>query len=172
MARTLAGALAAVLGLLLLGAPAVAGSLVTSPQAVVPGSVQTQGFGCSDLELEPFDPQCPSRHFHSGVDLAAPAGTPVLAAGPGVATVAYMEHGYGIYVAIQHDGRTATLYGHLSAAAVHSGDRVTRGARIGAVGATGLATGAHVHLEVRRDGRPVDPYLWLTPAHSEHGGDR
>lgn len=170
MTRVLGASLAAVLAMLVLGSPAAAGSLVNSPRDVVPGSVQTQGFGCSELELEPYDPSCASRHFHSGVDLAAPAGTPVLAAGPGVATVAYMEYGYGIYVVIQHDARTATLYGHLSVATVRNGDHVVRGARIGAVGATGLATGPHVHLEVRRDGRPVDPYTWLRP-HSDHGGD-
>lgn len=172
MGRLLMALAAGLGGIIFLGAPAVAADLVTSPQAVVPGSVETQGFGCSDLELEPPAPECPSRHFHSGLDLGARGGTPVLAAGAGVATVAYMANGYGIYVTVQHDSHTATLYAHLSSASVHSGDRVARGQRIGAVGATGLATGNHVHLEVRRDGRPVDPHLWLRPAHSNHGGDQ
>jgi murein DD-endopeptidase MepM/ murein hydrolase activator NlpD len=128
------------------------------------GRVMTQPYGCTSFGLEPVAAWCPSGHYHSGVDLAAPAGTPVHAAGSGRARVAWNPGGYGRYVIVDHGGGVATLYAHLESASVLTGDDVQAGAEIGSVGSTGLSTGPHLHFEVRRDGRPVDPMPWLPAA--------
>jgi murein DD-endopeptidase MepM/ murein hydrolase activator NlpD len=155
----------AVAGLALLGAAAPGahppGHPGTSYLGVVPGAVVSQGFGCTPFELEPAAPQCPTGHIHTGIDLAAPTGTPVLAAGPGNASITYSQGGYGLHIVLRHDERWITLYGHLSAVVVGEGQWVDTGQLIGRVGSTGMSTGPHLHLEVRRDGRPVDPSLWL-----------
>jgi murein DD-endopeptidase MepM/ murein hydrolase activator NlpD len=121
----------------------------------------TQPFGCSTLLLEPFDPGCPSRHIHTGVDLAAPEGTPVHAAAGGSVAVGFDPGGAGLYVSVTLDGHVRVLYCHLSAAVVAAGEKVVTGELIGEVGSTGLATGAHLHFEVQVDGRAVDPVVWL-----------
>ena len=101
-----------------------------------------------------------ARHVHSGVDLAAPSGRAVHASERGVVTFVGAEpRGYGKYVVIRHDGGYASYYAHLSAfePTLRTGMRVVRGQRIGAVGQTGTATGPHLHFEVRRHDRLVDP---------------
>ncbi|CAN5359906.1 hypothetical protein BH10PSE6_BH10PSE6_14430 [soil metagenome] len=97
--------------------------------------------------------------LHAGVDFAAPPGTPVLAAGAGSVVEAGPNGGYGRWVKISHDGGLATGYAHLSriATGVHRRARVRQGQVIGFVGSTGLSTGPHLHFELHRDGRPVDP---------------
>ena len=129
-------------------------------RAIVPGAVETQPFGCSNLVLEPFDPYCPSRHIHTGVDLAAPKGTVVRAAAGGTASVGFDPSGCGLFVSVV-DGHVRVLYCHLSAALVSLGDLVVTGQLVGRVGSTGLSTGAHLHFEVQVDGRAVDPVSWL-----------
>ena len=128
---------------------------------VVVGAVVTQPFGCTPLELEPFDPSCPSHHVHTGVDLAARTGEDVHSATSGAAVTGYDAAGAGNYVAVIAGGRVRILYCHLAGFAVRSGDPVAAGEVIGFVGATGLATGPHVHLQVDVDGRPVDPQVFL-----------
>jgi murein DD-endopeptidase MepM/ murein hydrolase activator NlpD len=123
--------------------------------------VLTQPYGCTDFQLEPAAPWCPSGHFHSGLDLAVGAGTPVRAAAAGVASVSYSAVGYGISIVLDHGGGITTLYGHLLSASLRSGQVVAAGGEIGRVGSTGLSTGPHLHFEVRRAGRPVDPNPWL-----------
>jgi murein DD-endopeptidase MepM/ murein hydrolase activator NlpD len=123
--------------------------------------VMTQPYGCTSFGLEPVAAWCATGHFHSGIDMAAPAGTVVHAAAAGRARVAWNPGGYGRYVIVDHGGGIATLYAHLEAAALLSGDDVQAGAEVGRVGSTGLSTGPHLHFEVRRDGRPVDPTPWL-----------
>jgi len=97
---------------------------------------------------------------HKGIDLGAAKGTPVRAAADGVviAAGAQAENDgrYGITVIIDHGGQQS-LYAHLDSVAVKIGERVAAGRTIGAVGETGLATGPHLHFEVRQDGRPLDP---------------
>jgi murein DD-endopeptidase MepM/ murein hydrolase activator NlpD len=129
--------------------------------AIVPGAVMTQPFGCSNLALEPFDPYCPSRHTHTGVDLAAKEGTPVRAAAGGVVSVGFDPGGAGLYVAVAADGHARELYCHLSVASVVGTQQVTTGQVIGEIGSTGLSTGPHLHFEVQVDGRAVDPVAWL-----------
>jgi len=130
--------------------------------SIVVGAVLTQPFGCTMLALEPFDPLCPGRHVHTGVDLASPAGTLVHSATSGVAHVGYDPAGAGLYVAVSSGANVRVLYCHLFTTAVRSGQSVEPGDEIGTVGASGLATGPHLHFEVQVDGRSVDPVQWLS----------
>jgi hypothetical protein len=96
--------------------------------------------------------------FHAGIDLLATAGTPVRAAAPGrVAYAGLIAGGWGKLVVVAHARRVRTLYAHLSAVSVDVGERVSTGSRVGAVGASGNATGPHLHFEVRLHGAAVDP---------------
>ena len=97
--------------------------------------------------------------MHKGVDFAASTGTPIFAAGDGMVEVAGRNRGYGNYVRIRHNREYATAYGHLSrfARGLHAGERVRQGEVIGLVGATGLATGPHLHFEVLKDGTQINP---------------
>jgi murein DD-endopeptidase MepM/ murein hydrolase activator NlpD len=135
----------------------------TRLQWPVRGAVLTQPFGCTDVVFEPRASFCQSGHFHSGIDLATRLGTPLRSAAGGVAQVANNPNGYGLYVIVTHDGGISTLYGHMEATSLHSGDRVAAGDLVGLMGSSGLSTGPHVHFEVRRAGRPVDPMPWLPP---------
>ena len=122
----------------------------------------TQPFGPTTVLLEPR--VGPFAHFHTGIDLAAPLGTPVLAAADGiVVAVAHTAIGYGNYVMIAHGGGVITLYAHLLETDINVGDRVTRGEKIGREGSTGLSTGPHVHFEVRVNDQVVDPMRYLPP---------
>ncbi|MBM3709336.1 MAG: hypothetical protein FJW61_02790 [Actinobacteria bacterium] len=101
------------------------------------------------------------RRFHSGIDLVAPSGTLVKAADGGEVIQAGYDHGYGYSVVIYHGGGFATWYGHLSRILVSAGQVVGRGQVIGLVGATGWATGSHLHFEVRINGAAQNPLEWL-----------
>jgi len=102
------------------------------------------------------------RRVHTGIDLAAPQGTPIYAAKAGVVTAAgWSRVGYGYYVKINHGGGVETLYAHMSRIAVRSGQTVNKGALIGYVGRTGFATGPHLHFEVRIGGRTQNPWSFL-----------
>jgi murein DD-endopeptidase MepM/ murein hydrolase activator NlpD len=126
------------------------------------GARITQAFGPSNLLLEPR--LGPYPHFHTGIDLAAPLGTHVMAAADGiVVAVAHTYIGYGNYVMIAHGGGVITLYAHLLETDVNLGDRVTRGQRVGLEGSTGLSTGPHLHFEVRIDDQVADPMRYLPP---------
>lgn len=101
------------------------------------------------------------RKLHTGIDIAAPTGTPIRCAGDGTVVHASRWGGYGNCVIVDHGGGLATLYAHCSRLAVTKDQSVTEGQVIGYVGSTGLATGPHLHFEVRRDGRPTDPNSFL-----------
>jgi murein DD-endopeptidase MepM/ murein hydrolase activator NlpD len=122
----------------------------------------TQGFGPSPLLIEP--PYGQYSHFHTGLDLADRQGTPILAAAGGVVSLSGSNPGgYGHYVVVSHGQGLATLYGHLQASLVQAGDVVIRGQPIALMGSTGLSTGPHVHFELRLNGQPRDPSLYLPP---------
>jgi len=130
--------------------------------------VITQGFGCTSYPFEPYDPTCPSLHFHSGIDIATDYGTPVHAADGGIVHNFTMGCswggglcGYGRYVVIVHAGGFTTLYGHLSSWAVGDGTQVDKDTVIGYEGSTGNSTGPHVHFEIDLAGMPVDPLAYL-----------
>ncbi len=122
----------------------------------------TQAFGCTPLEIEPWSAECPSHHFHSGVDLAAPMDAPVYAAHAGTVTVARQRGGYGLYLVVNRDGRLSTLYGHLDLPLVRTGEQVVSGQVIALMGSSGNSTGPHLHFEVRLAGVPVDPVPLLS----------
>ena len=116
------------------------------------------------------DPTYPFKHLfqHSGVDMAVPQGSTLRAAGPGyVAWAKSTSRGYGNHIMIVHSNGIATLYAHLSQMNVVADQFVQRGEVIGKTGGlpgtpgAGLSTGPHLHFEVREDGIPVDPYLYL-----------
>lgn len=104
-----------------------------------------------------FHPILGTARLHRGIDIAAPRGTPVVAAEDGTVVLARWNGGYGNQVRIAHAGGLQTSYGHLSQIAAATGHRIRRGQVIGYVGATGLATGPHLHYEALQDGQPVDP---------------
>ncbi|HET6587533.1 MAG TPA: peptidoglycan DD-metalloendopeptidase family protein [Oleiagrimonas sp.] len=112
-----------------------------------------------------MDPVLHSRHLHAGVDLAAPKGTPIHAAGNGVITVRGWVRGYGRYIRIRDTSTISTAYAHMSryAPGLHVGSRVHQGQVIGYVGETGWATGPHLHYEVRVHGKPVNPLTMTLP---------
>ena len=97
--------------------------------------------------------------MHQGVDFAAPAGTPIKAAGDGVIEIAGPNSGYGNYVLVRHNSEYKTVYAHLSnfAKGISAGVRVRQGQTIGYVGSTGLATGPHLHYEILQRGKQVNP---------------
>ncbi|MFB2817607.1 M23 family metallopeptidase [Umezakia ovalisporum] len=97
------------------------------------------------------------RRFHSGTDLGAPMGTPVVASAPGEVETANWLGGYGLTVIINHPSAQQTLYGHLSELFVQPGQRVEQGTVIGRVGSTGNSTGPHLHFEVRH----LQPQGWV-----------
>ena len=98
---------------------------------------------------------------HKGVDLAANRGTPIVAPAAGRVRSVGWRMGYGITVELEHSGQVVTLFSHCDRALVKVGDRVNAGDAIARVGSTGLATGPHVHFEVHRNGRSVDPIRFL-----------
>lgn len=98
---------------------------------------------------------------HEGVDLAAPEGTPVVAAGEGVVLFAGEQRGYGRLVLLGHGADLVTVYAHTQENLVRSGERVERGQAIARVGRTGNASGSHLHFEVRAGARPCDPLPYL-----------
>ena len=106
--------------------------------------------------------------LHAGVDFGAPYGTPIFAVTDGAVIYAGWHGGHGNYVRLTHGGGTDTGYGHMSRIAVSVGQHVSRGQVIGYVGATGLATGPHLHYELFRNGQPVDPLsMRFVPHHSQ-----
>jgi murein DD-endopeptidase MepM/ murein hydrolase activator NlpD len=122
----------------------------------VHGGRITGGYG---VRNNPFD-EFGFVEFHSGLDVAVPMGTPVVAGAKGTVTFSGWDGGYGNVVIIEHaDGKVTTRYAHLARYDVSVGDAVVSGQQIGLVGSTGRSTGPHLHYEVRIDGKTVDPRL-------------
>jgi len=90
-------------------------------------STITQPFGCTALAIEPWSAECPGHHFHSGIDLAGPLGTPIYAATAGTVTLRRERGGYGLYILLTRDSQLSTLYGHLDWPLVQPGDVVAAG---------------------------------------------
>ena len=129
-----------------------AGGIIDRPSGLpVAARALTSRFGMRS------HPVLGGRRMHSGVDLAAPNGTPVSAPAAGVVTFANWGGGYGLLVAVDHGNGVQTRFAHLSRLMVSAGQRVTRGQLLGLVGSTGRSTGAHLHYELRHNGRAVDP---------------
>lgn len=112
----------------------------------------TSGFGMRQ------HPVLGGQRDHAGIDFGAPTGTPVRTVGDGVVEFSGVQRGYGNVIYIKHpNGKDSTVYGHLSRINVQVGERVTQGEKIGEVGATGIATGPHLHFEFRVNNEPLDP---------------
>ena len=102
--------------------------------------------------------------LHAGTDFAAPHGTPIYSTADGVVVHADWSSGYGRLVKIQHEFGIETRYAHMSKIRVKTGQRVSRGQRIGDMGNTGRSTGTHLHYEVRVGGKPVNPMIYIKAA--------
>jgi murein DD-endopeptidase MepM/ murein hydrolase activator NlpD len=111
----------------------------------------TSGFGMR------YHPILHYMRLHAGIDFGAPTGTPIQAAAAGIVVFSGVMHGYGNVVVIDHGGGISTLYAHCSERDVEEGQPVAQGQVIARVGMTGLATGPHLHFEVRKNGTPIDP---------------
>ena len=118
--------------------------------APVPGRV-TSGYGMRRHPILGY------RRMHRGLDFKASYGTPIYAAADGTVSMAGRNGGHGNYVRLNHGSGLQTGYSHMSRIAVSNGTRVRRGQVIGYVGSTGLSTGPHLHYEMYRGGRTVDP---------------
>lgn len=110
------------------------------------------------------DPKTGGRRMHKGVDFAASNGTPLYATADGVVIHAGWSSGYGRLVKIQHEFGIETRYAHMSKLRVKVGQRVSRGERIGDMGASGRVTGVHLHYEVRVGGKAVNPMIYIKAA--------
>jgi len=108
----------------------------------------------------PIDDEGPIE-FHQGLDIANAKGTLILATADGVVRKAGWARGYGQVILIRHDKRFSTLFGHTAKILVKEGQRVERGQPIALMGTTGRSTGSHLHYEVWKEGRPVDPRRYL-----------
>ena len=111
----------------------------------------TSGFG---MRMHPIDHE---ERLHSGMDIAAPTGTPIQAAAAGQVVFSGTQAGYGNVVVIQHAEGYSTLYAHNTDNLVSVGTTVSQGQPIATVGSTGRSTGPHLHFEVRKDGKQLDP---------------
>lgn len=100
---------------------------------------------------------------HPGIDIAVPTGSYIRAAGAGEVVEAAEDSVYGLFVRIDHGDGLQSLYGHASLLAVEGGARVRRGEVIAMSGSTGRSTAAHLHFEILRNGRPVDPLTFVAP---------
>jgi murein DD-endopeptidase MepM/ murein hydrolase activator NlpD len=107
------------------------------------------------------DPWTGEREFHRGIDIVTDSGTPIRAPGDGVVSRTARLSDYGKTIDLSHGSGYVTRYAHLSEVLVKTGQRVRRGDIIGRVGSTGRSTGAHLHYEVFRDGRRVNPWKYL-----------
>lgn len=116
----------------------------------------------SDDYGERIHPILGTKQFHNGVDMAAPGGSPILAAYDGEVVAASYSSSMGNYIMIDHGNTLYTIYMHASALYVKKGDVVTRGQQIAAVGSTGRSTGNHLHFSVRLNGSYVSPWNYLS----------
>jgi len=110
------------------------------------------------------DPFTGKKAFHHGVDIAGKSGIAVLAAASGLVTIASKKNGYGFLIEIDHGGSYVTRYGHNKEMLVKVGDLVKQGDPIAKMGSTGRSTGPHVHFEVLRNGKKVNPRRYLYTA--------
>lgn len=137
--------------------PATAVPAAPPPQPLVPAAgVISSSFG---RRADPIDGR---SKFHQGVDIAAAAGTPIRAVAPGRVVFSGVAPGYGNLIEVDHGAGWTTRYGHNAQNLVSVGAQIDAGQQIGLVGRTGRATGDHLHFEARRDGRAVDPQVFLT----------
>lgn len=154
-----AGPEKAVAGPDLLHAVAVRARAPSAPVRYEPGAsepshwpLDVAGF-VTRRQVQPGDPD----EAHSGIDIAVPAGSPVRAAGGGVVEASGWDPAYGQFVRLRHTGGYETMYGHASRLLVHDGDSARAGQVIALSGNSGHSTAPHLHFEIRREGKSLDP---------------
>ena len=137
-------------------------------ETVLTGAVENGDYllrPCKGWISSPFgfrkDPITGRRAFHTGIDIAAPAGTPVLASMDGRIVFSGRMRGYGRIVVVEHAGNVRTRYAHNKKNLVKEGDMVKRGEKIALVGRSGRATGDHLHFEIEENGRKMDPLSYM-----------
>jgi murein DD-endopeptidase MepM/ murein hydrolase activator NlpD len=133
---------------------------LTSLLASSPSIWPTNGWPSSGLGWR-LDPFTGKQAYHSGLDIAAAYGNPVVAPADGYVISTTKDKYYGNCIQINHGGGITTLYGHLSLIGVKPGQRVKRGDEIGKVGNTGRSLGTHLHYEVRDNNKPIDPMRFI-----------
>lgn len=144
------------------GAQPVATTGISVPSRMpLEGSRLTSNYGMRN------HPVLGGRRAHSGVDLAAPTGTPVYATADGIVGRANWFSSYGLFIQIEHGANLQTRYAHLSKLAVADGQRVRKGDLIGYVGSTGRSTGPHLHYEVRVNGKAVNPMPYMIESEAQ-----
>jgi murein DD-endopeptidase MepM/ murein hydrolase activator NlpD len=129
--------------------------------------VEGQITGSFGERIDPFNGE---GAFHSGVDISASVGAPVIAPADGTVVFADFEGGYGRAVLIDHGHGITTRYGHLASFGVAAGQYIHRGDTVGYVGMSGRSTGPHLHYEVRINSIPVNPYKYLRITVAHLGG--
>jgi hypothetical protein len=126
-----------------------------------PSIYPTQGYVSSAFSNARWHPILDRPRPHTGIDIVAPRGTPVVASAHGRVASVGQQGEYGLMVEIDHGFGTMTRYAHLSKTSVRVGEQVERGRQIGSVGASGLAVGPHLHYEVLVNGQPANPYRYI-----------
>ncbi len=132
--------------------------------ANLPSIMPTAGWLTSQFSKSRFHPILHTTRAHEGVDVVAPMGSPIVAPAAGRVIQAGREQGYGLMVKIDHGNGLVSVYAHAKRLVVSSGQRVVRGQMIATVGNSGLSTGPHLHYELWRNGKPVDPLTFVMPA--------
>lgn len=140
------------------GSCAVAGACAAPWAHTLPGGRLTSGYGLRK------DPVTGVAETHEGIDLAAKHGAPILAYADGVVRFSGWQAGYGRIVVVQHADGTESAYAHNSRNLVKAGERVAKGTVLAEVGSSGRSTGPHLHFEIRKEGRAVDPMPYLAAA--------
>ncbi|WP_299496557.1 peptidoglycan DD-metalloendopeptidase family protein [uncultured Shewanella sp.] len=138
----------------------VSSNLHIDKERYISGRPITKGWLSSHFGFR-TDPFNGRRAFHKGIDFAGKDGSEVVSTGGGVVTWAGPRFGYGELVEIDHGNGLRTRYGHNKALLVHVGDVVAKGEDIAVMGSTGRSTGPHVHYEVLRDGKQIDPKTFV-----------
>jgi murein DD-endopeptidase MepM/ murein hydrolase activator NlpD len=138
-------------------------STSSGPSTAGPSSSTTPGTGIAGAIHQYAWPvhgtitQVYGHNGHPGIDIGVPTGTPVGAIAAGTVILARWNNGYGNQVQVDHGGGRVSSVAHLSAISVKQGDQVTQGQQLGLAGSTGNSTGPHVHLEIRDNGKTLDP---------------
>lgn len=151
-----------------MGADIVAFSSPIPQRAIsVPSRMPLEGAQLTSNYGMRTHPVLGGRRKHTGIDLAAPTGTPIYATADGVIGRADWYSSYGLYISINHGASMETRYAHLSRLAVAAGDNIKKGDLIGYVGSTGRSTGPHLHYEVRVDGLAVNPIPYMVESEAQ-----
>ena len=148
-------------------APTAFSSPVPTRGISVPSRMPLEGAALTSSFGMRTHPVLGGRRQHTGIDLAAPTGTPVYATADGIVSRADEYSSYGLYISLEHGAAMQTRYAHLSRLAVAAGDSVKKGDLIGYVGSTGRSTGPHLHYEVRVEGLAVNPIPYMVESEAQ-----